>query len=136
MARWKDLLARLSNSPSDDLEVNSLVLLENPDYYPCWNARKRFILSRFQELKDQKEALMALIKDELDLNVRTIKRNPKSYFAWYHRRWLLQEATSKVADVFSASFDPTHEIALCTILLSLDQRNCSQYLSATGFYCR
>jgi geranylgeranyl transferase type-2 subunit alpha len=125
VARWKDLLGRLAQiSPDADpegyLEVNSQVLLENPDYYPCWNARKRFLLDRF--LDSDEAALKALIKKELDFDVSTIKRNPKSYFAWYHRRWLLQEAAVLKLE---RPVDPTHELALCTILLSLDQRNCT-----------
>lgn len=136
MARWKDLLSRLAQvSPDADpegfLEANSQVLLENPDYYPCWNARKRLLLARFQD-SDDEAALKAMIKKELDFNVGTIKRNPKSYFAWYHRRWLLQEAA---ASKLQHPVDPTHELALCTILLSLDQRNCTNAQLVTAYFC-
>lgn len=49
-----------------------------------------------------------------------IKSNPKSYAAWYHRRWLAAELKAK-DPLLSAS----HELQLCNKLLELDPRNCT-----------
>ena len=66
------------------------------------------------------------IKDELDFGVKAIKSNPKSYGAWYQRRWLLSSIKA-----MEPAFDVTPELLLCNRLLEMDARNC-KVLSAIG----
>lgn len=91
------------------LTSTAAVLLQNPDYYVAWNWRKRAILADLS-------AVDAAV--ELGFNVQTIKKNPKSYFSWYHRKWFINQLRSK------EDFDPSHELKLCFKLLDLDARNC------------
>lgn len=62
---------------------------------------------------------------ELSLfSVEAIKANPKSYGAWYHRKWIITEL--KIAN---APVDISNELRLCTKLLELDSRNCTASIS-------
>lgn len=63
------------------------------------------------------------IKDELEFGVRAIKSNPKSYGAWYQRRWLLSSIKT-----IEPAFDVTPELLLCNRLLEMDARNCKNII--------
>lgn len=95
------------------LKVTGELLLLNPDLMTAWNLRKKALLS----LLHNKEC-EALIKEELEFGVSAIKVNPKSYGAWYHRKWLI----TKLHD-FGVHFGLVVEIKLCSKLLDLDSRN-------------
>lgn len=56
----------------------------------------------------------ALTNIELKLVEIALKKNPKSYVAWQHRKWLL----------VNGEVDLQNELKLCKIFLSLDARNC------------
>lgn len=62
------------------------------------------------------------LKEELGLNVECIKVNPKSYYGWYHRRWVLANWFPK-----GTPFNVEHELHLCQLLLDLDKRNCTHH---------
>jgi geranylgeranyl transferase type-2 subunit alpha len=93
------------------IEVTGKLLLLNPDFITAWNIRRK--------------ALQVLLKDstetpetELRFSVETIKANPKSYGAWFHRKWLI--ITLKAAN---GPLEISHELVLCNKLLELDSRN-------------
>lgn len=120
LARWQQALTALhATDPNEHLQVMSstaALLPLNPDYYHAWNMRKRSIKSNLTRLD---------LKEELAFNVDCIKANPKSYYSWYHRRWLLtllfpepEDAKHPTADLIN------HELHLCQLLLDLDKRNC------------
>lgn len=117
MAAWTKALTELAASSllassfADAMKTTATVVSLNPDYYQAWNLRKRSMLSN----KDQVN-----LKEELELNVECIKVNPKSYYAWYHRRWVLANWFPK-----GTPFNPDHELHLCQLLLDLDKRNCT-----------
>lgn len=117
-AAWNQALAELaacqlpSMSFAAAMKATATVVSLNPDYYQAWNMRKRTMLQN----KDQVN-----LKEELGLNVECIKVNPKSYYAWYHRRWVLANWFPK-----GSPFNPEHELHLCQLLLDLDKRNCTQ----------
>ena len=115
LAKWQRALAALQAAdPSEHGEVmtaTAAVVLLNPDYYHAWNMRKRSIMANMAALD---------LKEELGFNVDCIKVNPKSYYAWYHRRWVLTRAFSS-----DRPMDPSHELHLCQLLLDLDKRNCT-----------
>lgn len=89
------------------MRATETVTLLNPDYYQAWNMRKRTILATPPSAE--------LLQAELAFNVATIKKGPKSYYAWHHRRWFLA--------LQPLSFDPAPELGLCAKLLDLDPRN-------------
>jgi geranylgeranyl transferase type-2 subunit alpha len=54
--------------------------------------------------------------EELQLCERALRRNPKSYGAWHHRKWTLRALGPARADL-------GRELALCAQLLAADERN-------------
>lgn len=59
---------------------------------------------------------------ELQLTQSAIARNPKSYYAWHHRKWVLgQWGTSAVPGGVAGT--AAAELALCARLLDADERN-------------
>ena len=74
------------------------------------------------------------LRDELALTERTLRKNPKSYCSWFHRRWtvrrLVEEVSLKDAkgdgpDGLGEDADAIlgHEMKLIAKLLELDDRN-------------
>jgi len=120
---WTLALSHLAASSSFDfdsiMKASGAVVLLNPDYYQAWNARKRAIISNMTLLN---------LEEEMKFNVECIKANPKSYYAWYHRRWLLAlffpRNSRDSENERGQEFDPKGELHLCQILLNLDTRNC------------
>jgi geranylgeranyl transferase type-2 subunit alpha len=131
------------------LALSAQLLRVNPDVYTLWNHRKEAIAASQvvrHELEegDAGEAAGAgetaapstsFLKTELGLIAECIQKNPKSYGAWHHRRWLLEHAFPCTASSPSSSSSsgappppqliPTldKELALCAQLLDLDERN-------------
>lgn len=102
----------------------------------------------------------ATLNAELKFGEKAIARNPKSYWAWGHRVWLLGEAvphanrqasSGATSDAEHSSSSPAppptpssssstkktivvdwaHELKLCGKLLELDDRNCEQLATWT-----
>ena len=59
----------------------------NPDCYTAWNLRRRCHAAL--ALKGGVGAERALCADERRLTEAALRRNPKAYSAWHHRRWLV-----------------------------------------------
>lgn len=98
-------------APSWILSSTAALLRCNPEYLSAWNLRKETLLKTEINLKD-----------ELEFSVMTIKTNPKSYAAWYHRRWLMEKLVKPEMDAMIAPL----EVELCNKLLDLDARNCKR----------
>ena len=93
------------------LNCSQELVVRNPEYYTVWNERKRAL----KLLKIDPD----FIKKELMINVLAIRANPKSYGAWYHRRWFIENYCKEIkATVFA------EELKLLSQLLDLDCRNC------------
>lgn len=107
------------------LELTSKVLKTNPDVYSIWNFRREIFLDLnsgvpgvSQEApptagKVPQEVSKDIVEVELALSTEAIKKNSKSYGAWYHRVW--------ICDRFEVDVDA--ELALCKLFLTYDQRN-------------
>jgi geranylgeranyl transferase type-2 subunit alpha len=104
------------------LAVTGQLLCVNPDFYTVWNYRKEILLSLHAELglteempaeKLRLDTAYAIRDDELSLSNIAIKKNPKSYGAWYHRQWILDRI----------HIDVQSELDLCQEYLKADQRN-------------
>lgn len=92
------------------MDCTKEILTRNPEYYTAWNERKRAL-----KLLDP----ISLMKSELMINVLAIKANPKSYSAWYHRRWFLENYCPREGIIEG-------ELKLLEQLLDLDCRNCKK----------
>ncbi len=82
----------------------------NPDFYTIFNFRKEIVLDMIAKDPSQKEKLL---KAELDLMDKTLLNQPKSYYAWYHRVWVLEQGGA----------DLSHELELCAKFHDMDPRN-------------
>ena len=102
----------------------------NPDYYTIWNIRRLVLLRGIlitsntttdnseenRELKPEDiEHNNKIYKKELDLFMQLIRINPKSYWMWNHRRWILETMPKP---------NWAAELGLVEKLLALDARNC------------
>lgn len=120
----EDVFERRSRSEYDDLALKSSegLLRANPDIVTLWNYRKEILL----RLKPSKE----IINDELYLTEKCLQMNPKSYSAWYHRNWVL--------DNVDPSPDWKTELLLCTKYLKMDERNfhCWDYRQIVASKCQ
>lgn len=64
------------------------------------------------------------VMEELEFGIATIKINPKSYGAWYNRKWLIQSIKNVEMMI---PFDVVKgELKLCDRLLDIDSRNCKR----------
>ena len=105
------------------LDLTSKVLKSNPDVYTIWNFRREIFLELHSttigvsegipEVKISRESSKDVVAEELSLSTEAIKRNSKSYGAWYHRVW--------INDRFDV--DVAAELELCKEFLTYDQRN-------------
>lgn len=107
----------------DVLDLLSKMLKSNPDFYSLWNYRREVLLSQYSDLGLKESAangdkipssIGSAIRDkELELTADGIRKNPKSYPAWHHRKWIIER--------FDVDFDA--ELELCRMFLKEDQRN-------------
>ncbi|XP_039127442.1 geranylgeranyl transferase type-2 subunit alpha 1 [Dioscorea cayenensis subsp. rotundata] len=118
--KLRDLQAQLLHNHHNRIYTNearaaSARLLEiNPEIYTAWNYRKLALQSNLKEVTDV-EAIKAFVEEELRVVEAALRQNPKSYGAWYHRKWVLSYKFSP------ANFD--HEYWLLGRLMKLDPRN-------------
>ena len=96
------------NDPSkvEDVVKNQWSLLtELDDFATFWNMRKEY----FKEHATEEQ-----LKTELNISKQVIYSNPKSYWAFHHRRWCYE---------YMGITDVSSEIAQCDMLLDADPRN-------------
>ena len=118
------------------LELAGQLLAANPDVYTLWNYVREQVLclgglpgpaaaaAPVAVLGDAE--FSALVAAQLALTVAAISRNPKSYPAWNHRRWLVENFHSGRGGSAGggAPLIPLQgELALCAELLAKDERN-------------
>ena len=107
------------------------MLEHNPEVYTAWNWRREVVgpLLLEKEEKDGEEGTstststssyddkrVKLAQAELDLTEKSLRRNPKCYSAWHHRRWILLKRPFLKHLL-------REEIALVDRLLDADARN-------------
>ena len=115
-----EVLARRAAQRYDEesLALASALLEQNPEVYTAWNFRREGLQqalkvrllclawhpaapqvsykpSRHKALLLQEEPgpgeAQRLAQRELDLTEKAIRKNPKSYAAWFHRRWVVEQ---------------------------------------------
>ncbi|XP_052836033.1 geranylgeranyl transferase type-2 subunit alpha [Drosophila gunungcola] len=125
------------------LTLTVQILQRNPDVSTLWNIRRECVLEKLSKLRDEQERSLQeegenaiqeeLLKDspkvqeslaedkahsificELDLTEQCLMVNPKSYNAWHHRCWTLEQ---------NPRADWQRELLLCNKYLKFDERN-------------
>ena len=132
----KASLTPIDDNHKQSLELNAKLLLVNPDPLYLWNIRRELlILNKFSFFQ---------IESELELIANSLRRNPKAYGAWFHRKWTIQKwitilkASSNISDSNSENIESDNisiiqnkehqklletELNLCKDFLELDERN-------------
>ncbi|KAI9314646.1 hypothetical protein BX666DRAFT_1969064 [Dichotomocladium elegans] len=83
-----------------------MMVLLKPDHYTAMNTRKRLILSKFIDLRDEIKLLNLIF---------TIPRHAKSATAWHHRQWIFT--------LVPELLDLNDEVAQCARTATLHIRN-------------
>ena len=94
----------------------------NPDFATLWNLRREVLTQ--SAARDAHDALAGpTLAHELALTADCIsQRNPKSYPAWYHRKWCMRLAVAG-PDAEKRTTLLEAELGLCEQLLHADSRN-------------
>lgn len=93
------------------LELVGKILSVNPDISTLWNIRRECIL----KMTSEQEHDASLFERDLGFTELCLTVQPKSYGAWHHRVWILENSPEP---------DWNREVNLCTIYLKKDERNC------------
>ena len=72
-----------------------------PEMITCWNKRKaRFclyvVVRQQKNEEEEEERLKNVAKEELHVSEQGLRRNPKSYCAWEHRRWVIARLYDRI----------------------------------------
>ncbi|XP_020580824.1 geranylgeranyl transferase type-2 subunit alpha 1 isoform X2 [Phalaenopsis equestris] len=116
----RDLQAQLIHNhhhrvyTKEAISASSKLLEINPEILTVWNYRKHAFLQNLKEATDS-EGIKSLVDDELRAVEMALRANPKSYGAWFHRKWVLSQGLAAV------DFD--REFRLLDHLLKADSRN-------------
>lgn len=102
------------------MQLTAGVLSRNPDVNTLWNVRREFLLKLKADAPDEWQTTFT---KDLQLTETCLQVNPKSYYAWHHRCWILENITEP---------DWEHEVKLCTKYLRLDERNCTYICISHG----
>ncbi|SPP84605.1 geranylgeranyl transferase type-2 subunit alpha [Drosophila guanche] len=113
------------------------ILHRNPDVSTLWNIRRECVLEKIKQLAEpatessksdelqaeaesaakpveQEDKLQSVYGQELTLTEQCLMVNPKSYNAWHHRCWTLEQ---------NPQADWEREVQLCNKYLKYDERN-------------
>uniref|UniRef100_A0A0K0DAA9 Geranylgeranyl transferase type-2 subunit alpha n=1 Tax=Angiostrongylus cantonensis TaxID=6313 RepID=A0A0K0DAA9_ANGCA len=102
------------------LTLTQKLLEKNPDVYTFWNIRRETINKKIKDLRELEvkskgsTKVEDLLRAELFLTQLCLEANHKSYSAWFHRGWVLQQQEHPGVKT---------ELMLCDKALKLDCRN-------------
>jgi len=97
----------------ETLKLMTSLLNMAGDCYTYWNYRKKNFLLKLSETENESE-LSKIHLQELSWLETMVQQHPKSYWVWFHRKWLSQQIKN---------MNWKREIELCDIALESDQRN-------------
>ena len=89
------------------------ILTINSEHYTVWNYRREHLLAFFKLKPNDKKSLL---NNELKIIYDALKRNPKSYCAFHHRMWCVNNDDNGYINI-------ENELLLCTQFLKMDSRN-------------
>uniref|UniRef100_A0AAV1TCT5 Geranylgeranyl transferase type-2 subunit alpha n=1 Tax=Peronospora matthiolae TaxID=2874970 RepID=A0AAV1TCT5_9STRA len=95
------------------LPLTSHLLLLNPEFHMLWSYRRQVITALAKKADNCASKMQEMAKRELEMTLNALQRNPKSYSAWFQRKWIIDQGLG----------DLKREIGLCDKLLDLDERN-------------
>ncbi|KAL3664352.1 hypothetical protein V7S43_010676 [Phytophthora oleae] len=95
------------------LPLTSHLLLLNPEFHVVWSYRRQVIDALVQKAENPEAEQQEIAQTELKLTLDALQRNPKSYSAWFQRKWIIDRGLG----------DLKKEVGLCNKLLDLDERN-------------
>lgn len=98
----------------EGLGLTEKAMMISPDIYTFLNFRRRLVQWKLQECSEEER--VKVFSQELDLLTKIIKESPKSYTLWYHRQWIIKQA-SNISQIMS------RELGLCDLMLKKDNRN-------------
>ena len=87
-ALQSDFLRRRAERSYDaeSMAVSARLLEINHEVFTAWNFRREAIVAGADAVDARARPPLA---DELTLTEKTLKKNPKSYPSWYHRKWTI-----------------------------------------------
>lgn len=130
------------------LTLTTALLSENPEYYSIWNYRRLILQDVFtkelsepqaeaeetppeapadtaesaSQLNSAQKEISLLLKEDLQFVTSMQRINPKVYWMWNHRAWLLGKALEYLPTPIAIQFW-TEELGLVTKMLVRDDRN-------------
>ncbi len=117
-------------SPEVLLALTEKMLSVNPDPSHLWNIRREMLVYLIHNQEDVDNDISSIfdIEAELKLTAHCLQRNPKSYSAWFHRKWALvyfMNGTSQKCEEHWTNMKSIlqSELELCVQFLQLDERN-------------
>ncbi|XP_057735975.1 geranylgeranyl transferase type-2 subunit alpha 1 [Arachis stenosperma] len=78
------------------LEGNAKLLENNPEWHTAWNYRKLAVESFLSDSHSDPETVKSILDEELRVVENALRKNFKSYGAWYHRKWVLSKGHSSI----------------------------------------
>lgn len=96
------------------MDLTGKILLANPDVSTLWNIRRECILKISKENPDDE----SIFERDLGFTESCLQIQPKSYGAWHHRVWILENSPNPNWE---------REVNLCTLYLKKDERNCKYF---------
>ncbi|XP_039443904.1 geranylgeranyl transferase type-2 subunit alpha isoform X2 [Culex pipiens pallens] len=113
-AGMERILAKKERAELDEelMLLTGKILSANPDVAMLWNLRRQ-CLQTFAKA-DEETGGQSLFDKDLSFTEMCLQVNPKSYCAWHHRCWVLENCPTPNWD---------KEVELCTKYLKMDERN-------------
>ncbi|ORX50397.1 protein prenylyltransferase [Piromyces finnis] len=97
---------------SEAFNITTKILSMNVEYYTLWNFRRKILLHEFETLTSEEKEKK--FETELEFQEKCVRKKPKSYWAWNHRRWILENMEKP---------NWKRELLLVNGMLNLDTRN-------------
>lgn len=118
----REIAARRAAAPQDEtsLALTEKMLLVNPDPMYLWNYRRELLLA-----DNTTSSNSVLLDTELRVTQSALQNNPKSYGAWFHRKWALLSLLKDDDDNCDTTSSSVHasELDLTAAFLQRDERN-------------
>lgn len=120
-----ECLKRVKNCDYDPIgmKISEEILSSNGDIQTLWNLRKNTLEKFANEKLYEEPDMIKLLANEMSLTDVSLRKNPKSYSCWHHRRWCLLKAETLDFNTKSTQLSWTNEMKLCDLYLDLDSRN-------------
>ena len=97
------------------LEMTSKALQFHPEFPTLWGYRRELLTNMEMPLKE-------VLKGEMKLLEKALRKSQKVYSIWFHRKWVVERLFEEAAEsTIRQLLD--NELELCNQLLAVDERN-------------